>query len=231
MKLEDLKRIDLQKLQASWRSLDPENIGAWPLPFRVGIWLAIVAVLLFGGYMVFITGQIDALQQARAEEVTKKADFENKAFKAANLAVYKKQLADMEESFGALLRQLPKETEVPGLLEDISQAALGSGLDVQSINLQAEKMQDFYAEDPIQIKVQGDYHAFGSFVSAIAALPRIVTLHDFSIAPVSHNATASSGSPLLGMSITAMTYRYLDKGELDKLDKKGKDKAGKGGAK
>ncbi len=230
MKLEDLKRLDLQKLQASWRSLDPENIGAWPLPFRVAIWLAIVAIIVFGGYMVFITGQIDALQQARADEVTKKADFENKAFKAANLAVYKKQLADMEESFGALLRQLPKETEVPGLLEDISQAALGSGLDVQSISLQSEKMQDFYAEDPIQIKVQGDYHAFGSFVSAIAALPRIVTLHDFSIAPVSASATASSGSPLLAMNITAMTYRYLDQGELDKKGK-GKGSAGKGGAK
>ncbi len=226
MKLEDLKKLDLQQLQASWRSLDPENIGAWPLPFRILIWVLIVVAIVFGAYMLFISDQLDALHKAQAAEVTKKADFENKAFKAANLAVYKKQLADMEDSFGALLRQLPKETEVPGLLEDISQAALGSGLDVQSIDLQAEKMQDFYAEDPIQIKVQGDYHAFGSFVSAIAALPRIVTLHDFSIAPASSASIASSGSPLLGMSITAMTYRYLDKNESGKNDKNGKSKGG-----
>ncbi len=226
MKLEDLKKLDLQQLQASWRSLDPENIGAWPLPFRILIWVLIVVAIVFGAYMLFISDQLEALHQAQAAEVTKKADFENKAFKAANLAVYKKQLADMEDSFGALLRQLPKETEVPGLLEDISQAALGSGLDVQSIDLQAEKMQDFYAEDPIQIKVQGDYHAFGSFVSAIAALPRIVTLHDFSIAPASSASIASSGSPLLGMSITAMTYRYLDKNESGKNDKNGKSKGG-----
>ena len=117
----------------------------------------------------------------------------------------------MEDSFGALLRQLPKETEVPGLLEDINQTGLGSGLDFESINLLPEVTQEFYAEDPIDIKVKGDYHAFGSFVSGIAALPRIVTLHDFKVVPVGTRAAGDNAPPLLSMDITAKTYRYLDK--------------------
>ncbi|NNM52309.1 MAG: type 4a pilus biogenesis protein PilO [Pseudomonadales bacterium] len=211
MSLDALKSLDLEKLQASWRSLDPENIGGWPLPFRVLIWVLIVVVIFFGGYMLLVSAKLDQLKGAQQAEVSKKADFESKAFKASNLDVYHKQLSEMEDSFGALLRQLPKETEVPGLLEDINQTGLGSGLDFEAINLLPEQVKDFYAEDPIDIKVKGDYHAFGSFVSGIAALPRIVTLHDFKVTPVGVRAAGDNAPPLLEMDITAKTYRYLDK--------------------
>ena len=120
----------------------------------------------------------------------------------------------MEESFGSLLRQLPKETEVPELLEDITHTGLGSGLDFDGITLETESTQEFYVEQPIKIKVQGDYHAFGAFVSGISALPRIVTLHNFTVVPMA-NKFADSGAPILTMEILAKTYRYKDTAEGD----------------
>jgi type IV pilus assembly protein PilO len=139
-------------------------------------------------------------------------EFEQKVFKANNLDVYKKQLSDMEESFGSLLKQLPKETEVPELLEDVTHTGLGSGLEFDGIALGSESSKEFYVEQPISIKAQGDYHAFGAFVSGISALPRIVTLHDFTIAPLT-NKFADSGAPVLKMEIQARTYRYKDTAE------------------
>mgnify|MGYP002368998371 FL=1 len=135
----------------------------------------------------------------------------------------------MEESFGSLLKQLPKETEVPELLEDVTHTGLGSGLEFDGINLGTESSKEFYVEQPISIKVQGDCHAFGAFVSGISALPRIVTLHDFKITPL-QNKFADTGAPVLTMEIQAKTYRYKDASEEDDK-KKDKNTAKKGDAK
>ncbi len=222
MNLNSLKELDLQKLLATARNLDPERMGSWPLPFRAAVWVFIALAVLAGGWEFIISDNETQLNQARQQEVSKKNDFESKAFKAANLNLYRKQLADMELTFGTLLKQLPKEAEVPGLLEDISQTGQGSGLDFDSITLLPEERKQFYAEDPIDVRVRGDYHAFGSFVSGIAALPRIVTLHDFRISPVGAARSPGDNSPpLLYMQITAKTYRYLDE------DHGNKDKGGK----
>ena len=157
-------------------------------------------------------------------------DFEQKVFKANNLDVYKKQLADMETSFGSLLKQLPKDTEVPELLEDVTHTGLGSGLEFDGINLGTEVSKEFYAELPITIKVHGDYHAFGAFVSGVSALPRIVTLHDLKILPL-QNKFADNGAPVLTMEITAKTYRYNDSPvENKKTDAKSDANQSKGGA-
>lgn len=147
------------------------------------------------------------LEQHQGEEVTLKDQFSIKAFQAANLEAYKEQMEEMEVSFGALLRQLPSDTEVPGLLEDITRTGLGSGLEFEEIKLQPEVAQQFYIELPIQIKVSGSYHDLATFVSGVASLPRIVTLHDFQLV----RASADS-STRLSMQIMAKTYRYNDKG-------------------
>ena len=145
--------------------------------------------------------------QQRAQEETLKQQFSTKAFQAANLEAYKAQMAEMETSFGALLRQLPSDTEVPGLLEDITRTGLGSGLEFEEIKLQPEVAQQFYIELPINIKVVGGYHDLATFVSGVASLPRIVTLHDFEIKTEKNEATSK-----LRMNIVAKTYRYNDKG-------------------
>ena len=147
------------------------------------------------------------LEGKQAEETSLKEQFLSKAFQAANLDAYKEQMQEMEVSFGALLKQLPSDTEVPGLLEDITRTGLGSGLEFEEIKLLPEVTQQFYMELPIQIKVTGGYHDLATFVSGVASLPRIVTLHDFDLIP----AVAGSSSKLR-MNILAKTYRYNDKG-------------------
>ncbi|MCR3841772.1 type 4a pilus biogenesis protein PilO, partial [Pseudomonas aeruginosa] len=147
------------------------------------------------------------LEQQAAQEESLKQQFATKAFQAANLEAYKAQMKEMEESFGALLRQLPSDTEVPGLLEDITRTGLGSGLEFEEIKLLPEVTQQFYIELPIQISVVGGYHDLATFVSGVSSLPRIVTLHDFEIKPASPDNTSK-----LRMSILAKTYRYNDKG-------------------
>jgi type IV pilus assembly protein PilO len=137
--------------------------------------------------------------------------------KAVNLDVYKQQLKDIERSFGALLRQLPGKTEVPNLLVDISQTGLSAGLQEKLFQPQAEQRKDFYAEQPIKIRLSGSYHQFGEFVSGIAALPRIVTLHDIDIKPETNNSYDQ-----LTLELTAKTYRYLDEDELAQASSKGK---------
>jgi type IV pilus assembly protein PilO len=143
------------------------------------------------------------LQRAEAKELELRADYEFKAEKAANLEEYRAQKQQMEATFGALLKQLPQDTEVPGLLDDITRTALDNELTIESIDLQAERQLEFYVELPIDIVVEGNYHKIGTFVSGVAALSRIVTLHDFTLEP--------QGSPLnLKLKIVAKTYRYLD---------------------
>ena len=197
--LESLKKVELSEL-------DLNNIGVWPAPVKFIFAVILFVVVLFLGYHFHLQDLQVSLDAQVAEEQTLKEQFSVKAFQAANLDAYKEQMVEMEESFGALLRQLPSDTEVPGLLEDITRTGLGSGLDLEQIKLLPEVAQQFYIELPIQIDVVGSYHDLATFVSGVASLPRIVTLHDFAIAP------AAEGSSRLKMGILAKTYRYNDKG-------------------
>lgn len=194
----------LQELQEfDFSDLDADNIGSWPMPVKVIAWALVFVAILALGYVYNISELQDNLAASEQKELTLKNEYESKAFQAANLEAYRKQMVEMEESFGALVSQLPSDTEVPGLLEDITNKGLESGLEITRIELGGETSQEFYIELPIEIEVEGTYHDLGSFVSGIAGLPRIVTLHDFQI------DQQNEGSVLI-MKITAKTYRYKD---------------------
>jgi type IV pilus assembly protein PilO len=194
------------------RDLDPRDPGRWPLAVlitAVGATFILLAVFLV--YFFVWQDVRPELQQKEAQEQTLRQEFQQKHARAVNLAVYKQQLKDLQRSFGALLRQLPGRTEVPNLLVDISQTALGAGLQQKLFQPEGEQAQDFYAELPIKMVLTGSYHQFGEFVSGIAALPRIVTLHDIQIQPT---AQAGGGYDDLTLTLTAKTYRYLDRDEM-----------------
>jgi type IV pilus assembly protein PilO len=190
------------------RALDTNDPGRWPLPIRIAA-IAVVfgAVLAFGIYMFVIQQEMPLLEAAQKEETELRATFEDRQRKAANFDSYRAQLAEIERDFGAMLRQLPGKTEVPSLIVDISQTATGAGLEEALFQPQAEIQKDFYAELPIKLRYTGSYHELGNFVSGIAALPRIVTLHDIQIRPVS-----GQNSDELTLDVTAKTYRYLEDG-------------------
>lgn len=197
--------------------IDWNNMGSWPLVGRI-IFAAIVFFgVLIGLYFLDVQSSMERYDRVVAEEEVIKKDFETKAFRVANLDAYKKQLAEIEESFGSLLRQLPRDTEVPGLLEDITASAVGSNLEIQSIKLDKEKETEFYTELPINIDVTGEYHDFGAFVSAVAGLGRIVTLHDFTVTPA-----GDKNNKQLNLKIVAKTYRYNDEAKKPKKQKKAK---------
>lgn len=181
--LESLRKIDIN-------DLDLNNIGSWPAAVKVIVCVLLTAAVLALGYNFHLSDMQAQLEQQAAEEETLKQQFSTKAFQAANLEAYKAQMKEMEESFGALLRQLPSDTEVPGLLEDITRTGLGSGLEFEEIKLLPEVAQQFYIELPIQISVVGGYHDLATFVSGVSSLPRIVTLHDFEIKPVAPGSTS-----------------------------------------
>lgn len=191
------------------KQLDPKEPGRWPLGVRVAviaIFFVLACILLV--WLGVWNRNKDELAQLENEEITLREEFRTKQAKAVNLDLYKQQLADIERSFGAMLRQLPGRTEMPGLLNDISQA--GNGVVQQELfQPQAEVPRDFYAEQPISIRVTGSYHQLAEFVSTIASLPRIVTLHDVNI-----TSPSGSGYDQLQMDVTARTYRYLDDEEL-----------------
>jgi type IV pilus assembly protein PilO len=197
---EGLRQIDIS-------DLDTNNMGSWPAPIKVLASVLLMVLVLALGYNFLISDLQNHLELKREEESTLKEQFATKAHMAANLELYTQQMKEMENSFGMLLRQLPSDTEVPGLLEDITRTGLGSGLEFEEIKLLPEVTQQFYIELPIQITVTGAYHDLATFVSGVAGLPRIVTLHDFDLAPASPD-----GGPKLRMSILAKTYRYNDKG-------------------
>lgn len=184
--------------------LDLDSVGSWPYPIKLFIYVVILAAVIVGGYYYHIEDLQIALANEEKREEQLKKDFEKKAFQAANLDAYRRQLAEMEETFGALVSQLPSDTEVPGLLEDITNKGLLNGLTIRSIDLQAERAKEFYIELPISIVASGSYHDLGAFVSGLASLPRIVTLHDFNISLPGGDANR------LSMSIIAKTYRYRD---------------------
>lgn len=201
------------------QQLDLKDIGRWPFLFRalgVGLALVVVSALLIWYFVIGDNGNLPLLRKAEAEQKTLWTTFDEKQRKAANLEAYRQQLAEIERTFGAMLRQLPGRTEVPSLLVDISQTGLAAGLQERLFQPGAESRKDFYAELPIKIQLTGGYHEFGLFVSGIAALPRIVTLHDIEISRAGRDTSRSrvaAPSDELTLDLTAKTYRYLDEGE------------------
>jgi type IV pilus assembly protein PilO len=188
------------------QSLDANDVGRWPLLFRAAV--IVIVFVLFSGlgiYWFIVKDKAPQLERERGVEQELRVTFENKQQKAANYDEYKEQLAQIQQSFGTMLRQLPGETEIPSLIVDISQTGLAAGLQEKLFVPQPEIPKDFYAEKPIQIRLTGSYHEIGNFVSGIAALPRIVTLHDINITPENRESFDN-----LSMEVTAKTFRYID---------------------
>lgn len=195
--LKALREVNLSEL-----TLD--NIGTWPFAVKLIVWVLVFGLVCFLGYNYHLKGLREQYDATLQTETQLREEFRAKAFQVANLDALRAQLAEMEEQFGALLGQLPKDTEVPGLLEDITEKGSDAGLVFDSIALEGERAAEFYVELPININVKGGYHDLGGFASGVAGLPRIVTLHDFAITP-------GGNSGELSMRIQAKTYRY--KGE------------------
>lgn len=193
MNLEDLNNLDFS------------NTGSWPLVARMAMIVIILVAVIGAGYWFEIKKQQVKLTQLEGKETKLKQEFEFKAARASNLQAYKDQLEDMRKTFGTLLRQLPGKTEIPSLLRDISQTAQADGLQQDLFQPQSEVTKDFYAEKPIKISLTGTFHQLAQFASDVAALPRIVTLHDIVIRPM-HADDAND----LKMDVTAKTYRYLE---------------------
>jgi type IV pilus assembly protein PilO len=203
------------------KQLDPRDPGRWPLPVRLGaiaLFFVVLSILLL--YFLVWNSKKDEMASKEQQEQTLREEFRTKHAKAVNLDLYKQQLADIQKSFGAMLRQLPDKTQMDGLLIDISQTGNGVGLQQQKFQPLPEQGKDFYAERPIQIRLTGTYHQMGEFVSGIAALPRIVTLHNVEIKQVGKDSFDQ-----LQMDVTAKTYRYLDEGEVAAAESARKAKA------
>ncbi len=205
-KLPAMPDIDFRALLADFRSLDPKDVGQWPLAPRVTMLVAMLLALLVAAWWVDWRGQNEQLDLKREEEVKLKEQYLSKMKQAVNLDEHRRQLAEIDRSFGAVLKQLPNKSEMEGLLIDINQAGLGQGLQFELFRPGAEAMKDFYAELPITIRVTGSYHDLGAFVGDVAKLPRIVLLGELGIAP------AKDGR--LAMDAIATTYRYLDDEEI-----------------
>ena len=192
-------------------NLSLDNLGSWPMPVKIAGGILIIAAIVIGGWHYDITELNVKFDNVEKEESELKLAFEAKQKKAANLPALKQQLEDIKETFGDLLKRLPNKTEVAELLVDISQQGLGAGLEFDLFKPGSEKPADFYVELPIQIRVVGDYHEFGNFISGVSDLPRIVTSHDIKITPT----PAAGGKPGTGLVLetTAKTYRYIDETE------------------
>ena len=200
-------------------NLSFKNIGVWPVPIKIGSMLILFALLVLGGYWFLWKDQLEELDQSQQQEKTLRAEFLDKKQQAVNLDVYRQQVVEIEQAFGALLRQLPNKSEMEALLTDINQAGLGRGLEFELFKPGQEAVKDFYVQLPITIKVTGSYHDLGRFASDTAQLPRIVTLNNIAI--------TQSPTGNLVMDATAFTYRYLDDEELLKNRKTAKDKEAK----
>jgi len=191
------------------KALDPNNIGNWPFVPKFGLLLIGLILIVFAGYWFDWQGQLDELEKSQNKEEKLRQVFLDKKKQAVNLEIYRKQLGEIVQSFGTLLKQLPNKSEMDALLTDINQAGLGRGLQFELFRPAAqETVSEFYAELPINIRITGNYHEIGAFASDIAKLPRIVTLNDININP--------SKEGTLGMDAVAKTYRYLDEEEIAK---------------
>lgn len=202
------KKMTVEKFFQQFNTLDPNNYGSWPLSVKITCWIFIVILVFMLGYFGFIRGKIEAISQASAQEQNLLNEFREKESKLRNLQQYQIQLQEMEARFNQQLEQLPKETEIPSLVEDINLSGVNSGLKFKNIRLEPEIKQEFFIEQPIAIEATGDYHAFGSFVSSIAGLSRIVTLHDFTITGT-ENKEKKSEIPVIDYVVKAKTYRYV----------------------
>jgi type IV pilus assembly protein PilO len=191
--------------------LEPENIGQAPISLKLSILLLIFMIVIGLGLFYDTNDQLVQLEKHERKENELKDEFRIKANRAAKLNLYKKQLADMRVSFGTLLRQLPEKTDVESLLVDVSQTGLASGLEVKKFKPGVEEKKGFYAELPIALEVSGSFHQLASFISGIAALPRIVTISNLKLSPIVSKNNASQSK--LSMSATAKTYRYLQEDE------------------
>ena len=194
---------DLQSMNAE----DIGKIGSAPLGVRVFVIVVVMALVIGLGIWLFVTPKLDLLKASEDRELVLRTTFNEEQKKAANLDAYRAQLDEMTESFGVMLRQLPNKIDIESLLIDLSQTSVASGLEVEFFKPEAELQEEFYSKYPIKLNVTGSYHQFGNFVSGLAALPRIVTLHDIAMAPL------DDAPGRLKMSLTATTYRYLEEDE------------------
>jgi len=199
---------------------DFNNIGSWPLPGKIFVIVAVMLIVLGLGYYLDTSDQVSELESKQSKETQLIEEFKTKYKKAANLQAYRDQMAEMQETFKGLLQQLPRNTEIPGLLDEISYAATGAGVELISHKYLDEVKKEFYIEKPIQILATGSYHQIADFVSRVSGLPRIVTLHDFKIEPASSSASGRGGSrpdaggaERLSFSVLAKTYRYESEDE------------------
>ncbi len=225
--------MNVQEIIAELQSLDAQNPGAWPIWARIGAAVLLGIAIVIGGIYMLVKPLHEQLGQEQAKELDLRTQFENNQRKAAALDAFKEQLAEMERNFGAMLRQLPSRSEVANLLNDISQTRIASSLEEELFQPESESPKEFYAELPNKIIVSGTYHEMGSFVSSIAALPRIVTIEDVDIRPLAsgnRNAKESLSTDQLRMQATAKTYRYLDDEEISAEEAKNAP-AKKGGQK
>ena len=204
------------------RTLDTKQPGNWPWAVKIGAFLLIFIIVQVAAYFIFWQAQSEQIEKGRADVAKQKEVFLEKKKLAVNLEAYKQQRAEIEQSFGALLKQLPNKSEMDALLIDINQAGLGRGLAFELFKpAEKENFTEFYAELPVNIKVTGNYHDLGAFASDVAKMPRIVLLTDLKLDPPKDG--------VLSMEAVAKTYRYLDEEEVAKQRKSQKDKAAKGG--
>lgn len=202
------KKMSVNKFFQQFNTLDSSNFGGWPLSVKITCWIFLFSIVCALGYFLVIKPKIEAIDQAQIQEQNLLNEFKEKDSKLRNLQQYRAQLQQMEESFNQQLQQLPKETEIPSLVEDINLTGVNSGLKFKNIRLESEVTQAFFIEQPISIEATGDYHSFGHFVSGIAALPRIVTLHDFVITST-QTQDKKSDIPTVNYALKAKTYRYV----------------------
>lgn len=213
-----LPNIDFQAIADDFRYMNPNDPGAWPLVPKVTVLVGMLLLLLIGGWWFFWSDQLAELEAKQNEEETLRQQYLEKKRQAINLDLYTQQLAEIDRSFGALLKQLPDKSEVEALLIEVNQAGLGRGLQFELFRPGAEVVKDFYAELPISVKINGSYHDLGAFAADIAKLPRIVTLNNISIAPIKDGGG-------LTLDATTKTFRYLDEEEIARQKKPAKGAA------
>lgn len=211
------KKMTVEQFFQQFNTLDMNNYGSWPASVKITCWIFIFLAVLALGYFVVIKSQLEEIANAQAKEQSLLNEFKEKDSKLRNLQQYQTQLQEMEANFNQQLQQLPKETEIPSLVEDINLTGVNSGLKFKNIRLENEVKQEFFIEQPISIEATGDYHAFGAFAAGIAALPRIVTLHDFTV-EAKQDTEKKSDIPVINYTVKAKTYRYVGADEQTNSD-------------